>query len=451
MKKKTLLIMAFIAILPVLAVIYLFVLKQSDVRPKPSAPSERVPGEHVNDPRNHVSAKPSAEDIKKAQEEKMRKEQIEKLTAAANKAIEDKDWEGLVNILGEIAALSPSDDNNAKIKSAQALLKAKKDAEEEALKKNFQSHYDMAESLCKAGKWDDAIKEYKAAMEFAPQYQGLLSSGIHFCETRKAETAAEIQNLFAGANEFLVAGKYLPALDNIEKILGYDSADKAVLELKNKIFDEFLLKDMAFVKGGEFLFGPADKTVKIYMQDFYIDKYEVTNARYREYINDAKAVPPKTWPDGKMPDEIANLPVTGISWKDADNYAAWAHKRLPSEIEWEKAARGEDGRAYPWGNEFSKDLCNSAENGLASAAAVDSFSAGISPYGCLNMAGNVAEWTSTKYGDNPGENDVSMRQFRVHKGGSFLYSADKVTAFTRALENSVVPLIGCGFRCAVNR
>ncbi len=130
------------------------------------------------------------------------------------------------------------------------------------------------------------------------------------------------------------------------------------------------------------------------MGEYYIDRYEVTNAEYKAFL-DATGYRPavmhnflRHWQNG-FPAELANHPVVWVSLEDARAYAAWAGKRLPSDIEWQYAAQGPDGRKWPWGNEFDPARCNSDTPGTTP---VDAYPAGASPFGACDMAGNVWEW-----------------------------------------------------------
>jgi len=123
-----------------------------------------------------------------------------------------------------------------------------------------------------------------------------------------------------------------------------------------------------------------------YLSDYYIDKYDVTNKQYTKFVKETGHRKPSSWdkPEFNHPDQ----PVTGVGYKDAEAYCQWAGKRLPTEEEWEKAARGTDGRWFPWGNSVQADICNTwkQDNTLAK---VGEFSKCASPYGVMDMCGGL--------------------------------------------------------------
>jgi formylglycine-generating enzyme required for sulfatase activity len=140
----------------------------------------------------------------------------------------------------------------------------------------------------------------------------------------------------------------------------------------------------------------------VYLDAYYIDRYEVTNAQYRKFVEEAVYREPRYWDSGgrRHRFELPDQPVIGVSWDDAVAYAEWAGKRLPTEAEWEKAARGTDGRRYPWGDVFDSDQCNAHLRRSLGTQPVGSYPSGASPYGLLDMAGNVWEWCADWYGSD---------------------------------------------------
>jgi len=214
---------------------------------------------------------------------------------------------------------------------------------------------------------------------------------------------------------------------------------------------------MVYIEGGEFTFGSdegkEDESPQqtIHIDAFNIDIHPVTCAEYREFIDAAGHRPPRNWKDGHIPSGREDHPVVWVSWHDAVAYAEWAGKRLPTEMEWEKAARGTDGRDYPWGNEFDSGKCNSKEANLGETSPVGQFPEGASPNGTLDMAGNVWEWTADWYDAYRGsvyELDRFGTTYRVFRGGSWFDGADAVRTATR---NSGMPDFSfstIGFRCA---
>lgn len=155
---------------------------------------------------------------------------------------------------------------------------------------------------------------------------------------------------------------------------------------------------------------------------FYIDRFEVTQAQYEEFVRKTGARSPQHWIDGHPPDGKARLPVTDVNWHEADAYCTWKGNRLPTEAEWEKAARGTDGREFPWGNDYDGQKANTGDAGRGGLVDVGSVSEGRSPYGVEDMAGNAWEWTSDWYLPHPTSTYESAhfgRKLKVVKGGGW--------------------------------
>jgi formylglycine-generating enzyme required for sulfatase activity len=191
------------------------------------------------------------------------------------------------------------------------------------------------------------------------------------------------------------------------------------------------------------------------LPEYWIGRAPVTNAQYKRFLdaNPGHAVPfrpvesakasnwddkTRTYPAGK-----ADHPVVLVSWHDAQAFCDWAGLRLPSEQEWEKAARGTDGRIYPWGDKWMKGRCNTREAYIGDTSPVGRFSpGGDSPYGCVDMAGNVWEWTASWYDDKQGDREMGMC------GGSWAWDDDqwKARVSARGLAKPGYGASNVGFR-----
>ncbi len=203
-------------------------------------------------------------------------------------------------------------------------------------------------------------------------------------------------------------------------------------------------EDMVHVPGGEFIMGSSlgeeDERPerKVYLKGFYIDRYEVTNAQYRRFVKETGHPAPPHWLVYGYPEDKENHPVVFVSFDDATAYCRWAGKRLPTEEEWEKAARGTDGRIYPWGNEFSRDRANTSLSGIVGTTPVGTYTEGKSPYGAYDMAGNVWEWTSSDYDEHS----------KVVRGGSWGLTHRFARTFFRVGYPPETRINNLGFRCA---
>jgi formylglycine-generating enzyme required for sulfatase activity len=260
---------------------------------------------------------------------------------------------------------------------------------------------------------------------------------------------------------------------------------------------------MVFVPAGEFLMGSPEKIGienehpqhSVYLDGFWIDQTEVTNSTFRDFVKqtgyktEAERVGESSviekgdefgnfvyliknganWSHPFGPEsDIEGLddhPVVHISWYDAQEYCTWAGKRLPTEAEWEKAARGVSGSTYPWGNDFpAGNLANytathfwdePTKDGYQFSAPVGTYPGGKSPYGAVDMAGNVWEWVLDRYDDNyysKGENSNPTGPvegtLRVVRGGSFYSKYPILSSAYRERQVMTYSSIELGFRCA---
>jgi formylglycine-generating enzyme required for sulfatase activity len=222
---------------------------------------------------------------------------------------------------------------------------------------------------------------------------------------------------------------------------------------------------MVSVPAGEFMMGcneQVDKKCqsnekpyhKVYLDAFYIDKFLITQAEYNECVSSGKCRANKKF-DGFSGDR---QPVVGVTWDDANTYCQWAGKRLPTEAEWEKAARGTDGRIYPWGNSIDTTHANYSDSKIKKTTDVGNYPSGASPYGALDMAGNVLEWVSdwfdgSYYQNSPSKNPKGPDSGKYHvlRGGCFspYIGTPRTSGRTTLPPNDPNQLTnGGGFRCA---
>jgi formylglycine-generating enzyme required for sulfatase activity len=205
--------------------------------------------------------------------------------------------------------------------------------------------------------------------------------------------------------------------------------------------------EMVEVNVTEFLYG--DEKKKRPIKPFRIGKYPVTNAQYKRFVDaTSREVPfveedwakPYNWDQQTRayPPDKANHPVVLVDWQDAQAYCQWAQKRLPTEEEWECAARGADGREYPWGSEFDQDRTNTSESGIGATSPVGVFPNGMSPCGALDMSGNVWEWTASDFN----------KDTKVVRGGSWFTLQINARCAYRFWFDPVIRIDYIGFRVA---
>ena len=175
---------------------------------------------------------------------------------------------------------------------------------------------------------------------------------------------------------------------------------------------------------------------RVYLATFQLSRTHITNAQYAAFVSASGHPAPGHWPNGQMPADLADHPVTYVDWHDAVTFCQWAGVRLPTEAEWEKAARGTDARLWPWGNRPpDANRCNFDKH-ITTTSPVQQFPQSASPYGALDMAGNAWEWTSSNFRNYPytaddGREDLTNGEARTVRGSSYTHTAREIRAADR--------------------
>lgn len=242
------------------------------------------------------------------------------------------------------------------------------------------------------------------------------------------------------------------------------------------------LETMIAIPAGQFIMGTDYRRADVQdgpqrtvsLPAFQIDKYPVTNAQYARFVAATGHRPPLHWKDGRIPVGLEKHPVTMVSWFDAKKYAEWAGKRLPTEAEWERAARGNDGRRWPWGNSMDPQRLNTYYQ-VGSTTVVGSYPSGASPEGVMDMAGNVSQWVADDFlpypnteapeemfqakiaqiPESPAERSKQVvdfvpteERYKVMRGGSWKSDPFSTAAYHRNFSWPHFASDFFGFRCA---
>jgi formylglycine-generating enzyme required for sulfatase activity len=275
-----------------------------------------------------------------------------------------------------------------------------------------------------------------------------------------------------GTSRGLTSGRYSKQLTIPVLVV---SAGVVALLIVASFFNLFQFDnhDMIFIESGSFDMGNDDGAAdqkparKVYLDSFWIDTFEVTNAEYQVFVEQTNHRAPDHWKNGKYSPGHENHPVIGVTWTDAKQFCEWnGAKRLPTEAEWEKAARGTDRRKWPWGDSWTDEIANTFEAKNSFTSPGGKFPGDKSPYGVMDMAGNAQEWVNDWYREDyyakatlqnpPGPNSGT---FRVVRGGAYWLAKDQATTYYRlgiyppdypfpVTEDITSPAAIIGFRCA---
>lgn len=396
-----------------------------------------------------------------------------------------------LNMTAVPLAAPTADNGEQDLVKGENLLKNKQYAEARAALEasivknslNVQAHFNLAEACRGLKAWACAEEHYEIALHLDAKSR---TAGTRELRLRKMEVWRSLEEVTAWrlleeAKSLIVAGQTHPdqikqaeeALDGANE-LGLNQEQLAVYQQlgaklpgrrTSSLLDSLNPADspMALVPAGEFTMGStmsADEQPvhRVYLDAFQMDKYHVTVGQYAKYLEATDQEAPPEWDIMNQP-RHQKRPVVNVSWFDAATYCKWAGKRLPTEAEWEKAARGTDGRLYPWGNEAPTRLhANFGKKQWANHMAlvpVGMFEMGKSPYGIYDMAGNAWEWVNDWYDHDyykksPGKNPQgpAKGKSKVVRGGNWLYIQEFLRSSFRFNAEPSGRQFGYGFRCA---
>ncbi|HIG52404.1 MAG TPA: formylglycine-generating enzyme family protein [Candidatus Latescibacteria bacterium] len=245
-----------------------------------------------------------------------------------------------------------------------------------------------------------------------------------------------------------------------------DNVRREIAELEDRrreFQDKLNEREMVFISAGSFRMGSnqdgrENETPQhpVQIKSFYLDRFEVTNLQYKDFIDATDRRMPVHWQSGNFPTEQADHPVVNVNWEDAKAYADWVNKRLPTEAEWEWAARGTEEREYAWGKQANQNSAN-FNNPEGGTSSVSKYIKGQSEFGIWDMCGNVGEWVNDWYeatyyarsSESDPQGPPDGRQ-KVYRGGGYQTNRIDIRALSRhnAVPTTYQDYIG--FRCALN-
>ncbi len=342
---------------------------------------------------------------------------------------------------------------------------------------NAMAHFYLGDACRGLKAWACAEGHYETSLELDAQSS---VAGLAKQRGRKAKVWRLLDEVKEAVNEPNVPPKKVTLAESTLDIamkLGLDDEQQVVYhQLQDKIPQTHKRapkktlpgphqdQSMVLIPAGEFTMGssmgdPDELPVrKVYADAFFMDKHQTSVGKYGTFLDATSHEAPADW-DIMNKSMHQKRPVINVDWADADAYCKWAGKRLPTEAEWEKAARGTDGRIYPWGNElptdFHANMKKEVWNNHVVLTPVGMFEGGKSPYGVYDMAGNVWEWVNDWYGQDyyktgPLKNPTGPLKgdYKVIRGGSWGSSPKDLRSTDRESRLPSFGGLGTGFRCA---
>jgi formylglycine-generating enzyme required for sulfatase activity len=435
--------------------------------------------------------------------EQQRQAELDNLHDRAVLAMEDGRWVEAGELLYQTEQLEPGYRDNDRL-----LTRVEVEIQREETARQCQTLYEQAQALANAGDWSQALVRMQEIQKLDSQFAD--PEGIAARARKEVEGLRRWEGLYSQAQAAQEAGDWAAAVGVLEalvaeapdfsdaaNLLGKARERKELAELQACAADRvkttqrpstpslprgkreapapskvrsFGGVEMVYVPSGAFWMGSGDCDKRahdsekpqheVFVRGFWIGRTPVTNEQYQHFVEATDHGKPGHWKGGRIPEGTETHPVVYVSWHDAQAYCRWQSERaeveirLPSEAEWEKAARWSDGRLYPWGDEFDKKNCNSREGGPGGTTPVGRYSPdGDSPYGLADMAGNVWEWTANEFGPYPydgddGREDPQAEVRRVLRGGSWDSNQRGARAAYRLHNEPSYTSSSRGFRCA---
>lgn len=330
---------------------------------------------------------------------------------------------------------------------------------------NALGHFYLADACRHLKDWTCAEEHYETSLDLDDKSEVADLAKTRLKKAKAWRLLEEAKRTIS--NSQASADKIKQTQDTLEiaNKLGLDDEQQAVYEqLQDKLPVQAQEMPMVLVPAGEFTMGDnqgefSEKPAhRVYLDAYYMDKYEVTVGMYAVFLRATGSAPPLLWVFMNQA-QHEKRPVVNVDWADAATYCKWAGKRLPTEAEWEKAARGTDGRTYPWGNDpptrLHVNFGKSAWDNHGALVPVGTLDDGKSPYGIYDMAGNVWEWVSdwsdaNYYKNSPAQNPKGPTggEYKVLRGGAWDDDPQHLRSAYRNLSRPTHRMDDRGFRCA---